>query len=30
MGEHDGVLPNASGSSRPFWPLVGVRVWPSV
>ena len=29
-GECDGVLPNASGSSGPFWPLGGVRVWPSV
>ena len=28
--EHDGALPNTSGSSGPFWPLVAVRVWPSV
>ena len=29
-GEYDGVLPNASRSSGPFWLLGGVRVWPSV
>ena len=29
-GECDGVFPNASGSSGPFQPHVGVRVWPSV
>ena len=28
-GDWDGVLPTASGSSRPFQPLGGVRVWPS-
>ena len=28
-GEHDGALPNSSKSSGPFWPLGGVRVWPS-
>ena len=28
--EQEGVLPNASASSGPFWPLGGVRVWPSV
>ena len=30
MGECDGALPNASGSSGQFQQLVGVRVWPSV
>ena len=29
-GECDGALPNTSGSYRPFQPLVGVRMWPSV
>ena len=29
-GEWDEVLPNASVSSRPFWPLGGVRAGPSV
>ena len=29
-GEHDGVLPNTSVSSGPFWPPGGVRVGPSV
>ena len=28
-GDWDGVLPNASGSSGPFQPLAGVRVWLS-
>ena len=28
--ECDGVLLNTSGSSRPFWPPVGLRVCPSV
>ena len=29
-GEHDGAFPDASESSGPFWPPVGVRVWPSI
>ena len=29
-GEHDGVLPTTSVSSRSFQLLIGVRVWPSV
>ena len=29
VGDWDGSLPNASGSSGPFQPLGGVRVWPS-
>ena len=28
--QYDGALLNSSGSSGPFWPTVGVRVWPSV
>ena len=29
-GDHDGVLPNGSESSGPFWLLGGARVWPLV
>ena len=28
-GEWDGTLPNAPGSSGPFWLFGEVRVWPS-
>ena len=29
-GYCDGALSNASGSSGPFWPLAGARVWPYI
>ena len=29
-GEQEGVLPNASVSSGPFWPFGCMRVWPSI